>query len=34
MSEFPRALSLLESRQQRDSGDGPSAAILPFSGGR
>jgi len=32
MSEFPRALSLLESRQQRDSGDCPSATILPFSG--
>ena len=32
MSEFPRALSLLESRQQRDTGDCPSATILPFSG--
>jgi len=32
MSEFPRALSLLESRQQRDSANCPSAKILPFSG--
>jgi hypothetical protein len=32
MSEFPRALSLLESRQQRDTDACPGATILPFSG--
>ncbi len=32
MSEFPRALSLFESRQQRDAGDCMSATILPFTG--
>jgi hypothetical protein len=32
MSEFPRALSLYETRQQGDSGAGLSATILPFSG--
>jgi hypothetical protein len=32
MSEFPKALSLFEARQQRDSSDGPSATILLFSG--
>ncbi|MGB7933349.1 MAG: hypothetical protein WCH04_14175 [Gammaproteobacteria bacterium] len=31
MSEFPQALSLLESRQQRDTGDCLSATILPFT---
>jgi hypothetical protein len=34
MSEFPRALSLYEAKQQRKTSDCPSATILPFSGGR
>ena len=32
MSEFPRALSLYEERQQRESGGCQTATILPFSG--
>jgi hypothetical protein len=32
MSEFPRALSLYEAKQQRESGGYRTAAILPFSG--
>jgi hypothetical protein len=32
MSEFPRALSLYESKQQRDAGGCLTATILPFSG--
>ena len=32
MSEFPKALSLYEEKQQRESGRFQTAAILPFNG--
>jgi hypothetical protein len=32
MSEFPKALSLYEEKQQRESGGCQTATILPFSG--
>jgi hypothetical protein len=32
MSEFPQALSRYEARQQRDTGGGQTATVLPFSG--
>jgi hypothetical protein len=32
MSEFPRALGLYEAKQQRDSGAGLTATVLPFTG--
>jgi len=32
MSEFPGALSLYEAKQQRDSGAGLTATVLPFTG--
>ena len=34
MSEFPRALTMHEAKQQRDTSDCPSATILPFGTGR
>jgi hypothetical protein len=34
MSEFPRALTMHEAKQQRDTGDCPGASILPFGTGR
>ena len=34
MSEFPQALSRYEAKQRREPGGGPSATVLPFTGGQ